>query len=325
MREFIDVTGKNEDEAIQKALTRLALDRDSVSVEVLERARKGFLGVGSSPAKIRVYYGPELEEKASAPVVTEEKTKAAKEPKKTAEKEPVSAPETAEISTSAEVESEEEHRPTVKELMNEPIRPVHAREERAERSGEGRRRRRRKGNKGEGESTSVSKTAPALVTEDLGEEIHDEKSDEIRAFLSGLLDHMGYSAIVRVYQTEKGRYKVILDGQGLGGLSGRRGETLDAMQQLTGYAVNRSGSRVRVQLDAEHYRAKREAALCQLARKTADKVVAGHRSFTLEPMNAYERHVIHMALQDVPNVSTHSTGIDPNRRVVVTYTRDEES
>ena len=149
--------------------------------------------------------------------------------------------------------------------------------------------------------------------------------DEIRAFLSGLLDHMGYSAIVRVYQTEKGRYKVILDGQGLGGLIGRRGETLDAMQQLTGYAVNRSGSRVRVQLDAEHYRAKREAALCQLARKTADKVVAGHRSFTLEPMNAYERHVIHMALQDVPNVSTHSTGIDPNRRVVVTYTRDEES
>ena len=110
----------------------------------------------------------------------------------------------------------------------------------------------------------------------------------------------------------------------MGALISRRGETLDAIQQLTSYAVNRTGGRVRVQLDAEGYRNKREQSLQHLARKVASKVTRYHRSVTLEPMNAYERHVIHVALQDVPGVTTHSTGVDPNRRVVVTYDRDKK-
>ena len=123
----------------------------------------------------------------------------------------------------------------------------------------------------------------------------------------------------------KGRYKVILEGKNLGALIGRRGETLDAIQQLTSYAVNRSGSgRVRVQLDAENYREKREQSLQHLARKVAAKVTKYRRSVTLEPMNAYERHVIHTALQDVPNVTTYSTGTEPNRRVIVAYDREKK-
>ena len=102
-------------------------------------------------------------------------------------------------------------------------------------------------------------------------------------------------------------------------------ETLDAIQQLTSYAVNRSGSgRVRVQLDAENYREKREQSLQHLARKVAAKVTKYRRSVTLEPMNAYERHVIHTALQDVPNVTTYSTGTEPNRRVIVAYDREKK-
>ena len=131
---------------------------------------------------------------------------------------------------------------------------------------------------------------------------------------------MGSSAQVKVYQPEEGRYKVILEGEKLGALIGRRGETLDAIQQLTNYSVNRSGEkRVRIHVDAENYRLKREQSLQALARKVAGKVVRTRRSTTLEPMNAYERHVIHTALQDVENVTTYSMGTDPNRRVIVAY------
>ena len=136
---------------------------------------------------------------------------------------------------------------------------------------------------------------------------------------------MDSPAQVKVTETEKGRYSVVLEGQKLGQLIGRRGETLDAIQQLTSYAVNRSGSgRVRVQLDAEGYREKREQSLQHLARKVAAKVVRYRRNFTLEPMNAYERHVIHTALQDVPGVTTYSTGTEPGRRVVVAYDKDKK-
>ena len=131
---------------------------------------------------------------------------------------------------------------------------------------------------------------------------------------------------MKVYQPEKGRYKVILEGEKLGALIGRRGETLDAIQQLTSYSVNRGGDkRVRVHVDAEDYRLKREESLCRLAHKVAAKVVKYRRSVTLEPMNAYERHVIHTALQDVENVTTYSMGTDPNRRVIVAYEKGQKN
>ena len=98
----------------------------------------------------------------------------------------------------------------------------------------------------------------------------------------------------------------------------------DAVQQLTSYSVNRTGgSRVRIQLDAENYRDRREKSLQHLANKVAAKVVKYRHSVTLEPMNAYERHVIHTALQDVPGVTTYSTGVEPSRRVIVAYDRDK--
>jgi spoIIIJ-associated protein len=106
----------------------------------------------------------------------------------------------------------------------------------------------------------------------------------------------------------------------MGALIGHRGETLDAIQQLTGYAVNRGRShRARIHVDAEGYRARREESLERLARKTAARVVKYRRNVTLEAMNAYERHVIHSALQDFAGVTTYSTGTEPNRRTVVAY------
>lgn len=286
MRDFIDVTGKTEDEAIKKALAQLNLDRFDVSVEVLERAKSGFLGIGAAPAKVRVYYGEEEEVVIPAPVVTEKAEKPQqprKEKKKPAEK--------TEKVAKAEKKTEKPAKAEKVEKLAAPVK---------------------------------EKAAPAAPVVELGEEVHDEKASAIRTFLSGLLQQMDVEAQIKVYLPEKGRYKVILEGENIGALIGRRGETLDAIQQLTSYSVNRTGGRARIQLDAEGYRDKREQSLQHLAHKVAAKVVKYRRSVTLEPMNAYERHVIHTALQDVAGVMTYSTGTDPNRRVIVAYDREKK-
>ena len=239
MLRYMESTGKNEEEAIQAALRTLGLDRDEISVEVLERAKSGFLGIGSSPARIRVTY------------------EAPDEPAPPAE-EPAPVPEAA---------------PVVEEEAVSPL---------------------------------------------------GDRAPAIEGFLTGLMAHMEVEASPRISMEADGSYHVELVGQDLGALIGRRGETLDAIQQLTSYAVNRGQSkRVRIHVDAENYRAKREESLERLARKVAGKVVKYRRNVTLEPMNAYERHVIHTALQDYPDVTTYSIGTEPNRRTVVAYARGE--
>lgn len=296
MIKFIDVTGKTEDEAIQSALAQLKMDRDDVSVEILERAKAGFLGIGSAPARVRVSYDDgKAEEVKSA-----EKPAAPKPEKKV---KPASAPKAVPM-YAPEVLQKKEPRAAKEERSGRP-----AREERRERAPRAERAER-----------PAPQPKPIV---DLGEECHDEKSEQIRAFLKGLLEHMDSAAEVKVYESEKGRYKVFLEGEKLGALIGRRGETLDAIQQLTNYSINRGSekNRARVQVDAENYREKREQSLERLAEKVAGKVTKYRRNVTLEPMNAYERHVIHTALQDTPSVTTFSIGTEPNRRVVVSYDR----
>ena len=252
MLKFIEVTGKNEDEAIAKGLAQLGLDRDDVSLEILERGKTGFLGIGSVPAKVKLTYEAPDEE---VEVVAEE---------------PAPAPVVEEVVVAAMAA------PVVEE------EPVEA-------------------------STPVE------------EVVDDDVAQAIVRFQSGLFTQMGVEATSRVTR-DGDTYQVVLQGDNMGALIGHRGETLDAIQQLTGYVVNRGRShRVRIHVDAEGYRARREEALQRLAHKTAAKVVKYRRNITLEAMNAYERHVIHAALQDVAGVSTFSTGTEPNRRTVVAY------
>ena len=263
MLQYIETTGKNEEEAINAALRKLGLDRDEVSVEVLERAKSGFLGIGGSPAKVKVTY--EVPD-APAPKAAEPKPA---EPKAEAPK-----TETPKV------------QPVKEEAPAAPVSRPKAEPKAAE-------------------------SAPA-----------GDRTEAITAFLTGLMAQMEVSAAPRIAMGEDGSYKVTLEGENLGALIGRRGETLDAIQQLTGYAVNHGQSkRVRIHVDAEGYRAKREESLERLARKVAGKVVKYRRNVTLEPMNAYERHVIHTALQDYDHVTTYSMGTEPNRRVVVAYER----
>ena len=259
MLKWIESTGKSEETAIEAALQTLGMDRDEVSVEILERAKSGFLGIGSTPARVKVTYEAPDEPEEAAPAPAAEPARPAAPVRETAPAEqPVPAPE-------------------------KPAAPLSA--------------------------------APAA---------DDGKAARIEAFLTGLLAHMGAQARPEIRVDENGTYQVELVGKDLGGLIGRRGETLDAIQQLTGYAVNHGQSRrVRIHVDAEGYRAKREESLVRLARKVAGKVVRYRRNVTLEPMNAYERHVIHTALQDTPDVTTYSIGTEPNRRTVVAYSRGE--
>ncbi len=207
MYKSIEAVGKTEDEAIAAALAQIGKDRDEVSVEILERSKSGFLGIGASPAKVKVSY----EYVESAVELTEN-------------------------------------------------------------------------------------------------------------FLTGLLERMGSNAVPKIEMTQSDRINVDLTGEKLGMLIGRRGETLDAIQHLTNAAVNRaSETRVHISIDAESYRSKREDSLQRLAEKVAGKVIKYKRNMTLEPMNSYERHIIHTALQDYEGVSTFSTGTEPNRRIVVAY------
>ena len=299
MIKFIDVTGKTEDEAIRSALAQLGMDRDDVSVEILERAKSGFLGIGSAPARVRVSYddgkAEEEAKPAPQPAAPKPEKKVESAPKAAA---PLFAPEVLQKKGGSAERSEKSARAPREDRRERTKRPERA--ERAERPA----------------------PQPKEIV-DLGEECRDEKSEQIRAFLKGLLEHMDSAAEIKVYESEKGRYKVFLEGEKLGALIGRRGETLDAIQQLTNYSINRGSekNRVRVQVDAENYREKREQSLERLADKVAGKVTKYRRNVTLEPMNAYERHVIHTALQDTPGVTTFSIGTEPNRRVVVSYDR----
>ena len=290
---FIDVTGKTEDEAVAAALAQLGMERDDVSVEILERAKKGFFGIGASPAKVRVTY--EVVEKPAPKPVEKKPVQAAPEPER--------KPEPARPAAAPAASVQEQRNPErVEKKRNDSPR----RERRPQRQPE----------------KTPEPAVPAAKPAEPGEPCDDEKARQITTFLAGLLEHMGSNAQVKVYLDPEGRYKVNLEGEKLGALIGRRGETLDAIQQLTNYSVNRGGEkRVRVHVDAENYRLKREQSLQHLARKVAAKVVKYKRSVTLEPMNAYERHVIHTALQDVESVTTYSMGTDPNRRVIVAYDR----
>ena len=281
---YIDVTGKTEDEALRKGLEQLGMDRDDVSVSILERAKTGFLGIGATPARIRITYGPEEAD--------------------------VAAPAEVKIIPETPAAPKAEPKPAVpaKPAAPKADKPRQDRQSRPDRSDRPR-------------PEKKERPAPVAPAIDLPE-CDDDNAKRIIAFVSGLLQHMDSAAEVKVYEVEKGRYKVILVGERLGQLIGHRGETLDAIQQLTNYSVNHGQSkRVRIHVDAENYRAKREQSLESLANKVAGKVLKYRRSVTLEPMNAYERHVIHAALQDKEGVTTYSVGTEPNRRVVVSYDR----
>jgi spoIIIJ-associated protein len=296
MEKTLIATGKSIDLAVEAALAQLGLSRDDVSVQVLQQAKAGFLGFGAQPAKVQVTY------EVPDPVVVPEKPKSAlgsaSRSNKTKVNNPAPAPEKKPEAPKVEKKPEAPKAEPKKEQPKKESKP------RTERKPE--------------KKAEAVKAEPKVYTP----AAEGSVEEKIEKFLKGLLEQMGSNAVPHCVKGEENTYKVELVGEDLGYLIGRRGDTLDAIQHLANYSVGRNvEGHIRINVDAEDYRAKREDSLSKYARKKAQQVLKARRRTTLEPMNAYERHVIHAALQDMENITTHSTGTEPNRRVVIEYVR----
>ncbi len=284
MEKTIVTTGKTIDLAIEAALNQLGLDRDSVSVQVLAQAKSGFLGFGASPAKVQVTYeAPDPE--PEAPKVALSSASRSKPKAKKVEAPKTEAPKAPKAEAPKAPKAEAPKAPKAEA----PKAP----------------------------KTETPKEPKVYAPAEPG-----SVEEKIEVFLKGLLEHMGSQAVPHAWKSEENTYMVELTGQDLGYLIGRRGDTLDALQHLCNYAINRGiEGHIRINVDAEDYREKREDSLRRYAVKKAQQVLKAHRRTTLEPMNAYERHVIHSALQDMERITTYSVGTEPNRRVVIEYVR----
>ncbi len=167
------------------------------------------------------------------------------------------------------------------------------------------------------ETAAETKSEPVVFEVPAG-----SSAEQAKTFIDGLLAKLGIQGEAFPSVTEEGNLLIDIRGEDMGAVIGRRGDTLDAIQYLTSLSINRGREEhIRVTLDTEGYRAKREESLQRLARKMAGKVLKYHKNMTLEPMNPYERRIIHAALQDYNGVTTYSTGTEPNRRVVVALER----
>ena len=296
MEKTLVATGKTIELAIASALTQLGLDRDSVSVQVLAQAKSGFLGFGAQPAKVQVTY----EAPDPAPQAPKSALSSASRSKPKAAA-PVQKPQVPQQEVpKQEVKKPEAPKPQKAEAPKPPKAPkVEAPKAPKEPKVEAPKAPR-----------EFVPAAPGSVEE------------KIEVFLKGLLEHMGSAAVPHAWKDGEDSYRVELTGEDLGYLIGRRGDTLDALQHLCNYSVNRSvDGHIRISVDAEDYRQKREESLRRYARKKAQQVLKAHRRTTLEPMNAYERHLVHATLQDMDRITTQSVGTEPNRRVVIEYVR----
>jgi len=295
MEKTIITTGKTIDLAIEAALNQLGLDRDSVSVEVLAQAKSGFLGLGAQPAKVQGTYEV-----------------------------PDPAPEAPKVALSSASRSKPKAKPPVEKKAEAPKAPAAPKAEPKKEApkAEPKKETPKPERKPKAEPKKEEVKAPKAEPKTYAPAEAGSVEEKIEVFLKGLLEQMGSDAVPHAVKTDSSNYKVELTGSDLGYLIGRRGDTLDALQHLANYSVGRNvEGHIRITVDAEDYREKREDSLRRYARKKAQQVLKARRRTTLEPMNAYERHVIHAALQDMENITTHSTGTEPNRRVVIEYVR----
>lgn len=286
--EYIRVSAKTVDDAITEASIQLETSSDNIEYEVVEKGSSGFLGFGSKPAVIMarkkegvsdVNFEEEIEIPVK-PAVKPISKPVAKSADKSAEKTPVKAPKKEAV---REIPVKE------KETVKEPVQ----------------------------ENEEVKKTKK--ISEGKTAVDKEEAIRRAEDFLKGTLNAMNMQVKINAYFDEEETLNVELDGDEMGVLIGKRGQTLDSVQYLTSLVVNKgNGAYVRVKVDTEDYRRRRKETLENLAKNIASKVKRTKKPVFLEPMNPYERRIIHSALQNNPYVSTHSEGEEPYRKVVVT-------
>ena len=312
----IETTGKTVEDAVKAGLRELGCDSSEVTIDVLHMGSPGLFGMFGKLAKVRLTVKEEdpildfdlsdINLSLNKPGKSAPKAKPERkvEEKKT-EVKPVETPKVEEKKAApAEEKPEIKEEKPVREKAEKPARKPRSEEKKAE------------------------KPAPAKKEEEHFEPSDPEKLGEAGKlaydFLKNVTEKMGVNVAIRVTE-EEDHLSVSMMGDTLGILIGRRGDTLDALQYLTSLQVNKHrDGYMRVSLDTENYRQKREEALSKLALRMAARARKTGRKVTLEPMNPYERRVLHSALQNNPYVTTHSEGEEPYRRVVITLKQDAE-
>lgn len=289
--------GVDVDAAVELALKELRLTRDEVNVEVLEESTKGFLGIGSKLAKVRVTPKDESADKVHKEKATFDDI----------DKILADLPENKVTEVPEEIR--EEYGKYEKEELED------ARRSAGTRASSGKKEKNRSKNRERNRHREPLKLDSTLLYDTKDLEI--VKDHPVEKFLREITSEMGVDLDFEL-KAGKDLVFVNVSGKDTGTIIGKRGQTLDAIQYLAGLVANKeTDDYVRVVIDAENYRAKREKTLVNLANRLAGKVERTNRSVTLEPMNPYERKVIHATLQGNPKVKTRSEGKDPYRRVII--------
>lgn len=281
MKGSIRVSAKTLDDAITEALIQLGVTSDRLEYEVIEKGSAGFLGIGMKQAVIEAWKKEEEPEITAEDIIKEE-FRAERKPEAPKKKEkPARVKEEAKAEPAAEVK---------KETAAEP-------------------------------AAALEEAAPVKKEVELAK-VEDQTIEAVSQFINDTLKAMNVEVKTSASIDEDGALCIDMEGEHMGILIGKRGQTLDALQYLANRVANKhQDGYVRVKLDTENYRARREETLKHLAKNIAHKVKRNRRPVALEPMNPYERRIIHSALQSDPYVTTHSEGEEPYRKVVVTLKR----
>ena len=288
MKGSIRVSAKTLDDAITEALIQLGVTSDKLEYEVIEKGSAGFLGIGMKQAVIEAWRKEEKEPEPDIREIIKEEM-ALKPEKETEKKEPV------------QPKKEKKDKVPAAEKQEKPVKEKPVKEKAVK------------------EDTAAENTpAPVKEKQELAK-VEDQTIKAVEEFVQDTLKAMNMDVEITSSIDEDGALCVDMKGEHMGILIGKRGQTLDALQYLANRVANKhQDGYVRVKLDTENYRARREETLKYLAKNIAHKVKRNRRPVALEPMNPYERRIIHSALQSDPYVTTHSEGEEPYRKVVVT-------
>ena len=298
MKGSIRVSAKTLDDAITEALIQLGVTSDKLEYEVIEKGSAGFLGIGMKQAVIEAWRKEEEEPEPDIREIIKE-----------------------EMSFSLDKENE-------KKEQIQPKKEKKERREKKEKFSSQEKKEKPAKEKTVKENTVKEQAAEAPESEAPVKEkqelakVEEQTIKAVEEFVKDTLKAMNMEVEIASSIDEDGALCVDMKGEHMGILIGKRGQTLDALQYLANRVANKhQDGYVRVKLDTENYRARREETLKHLAKNIAHKVKRNRRSVALEPMNPYERRIIHSALQSDPYVTTHSEGEEPYRKVVVTLKR----
>ena len=288
-REEITVSAKTLDDAITEALVQLGVTSDRLEYDVIEKGSAGFLGIGMKQAVIRAWRKEEPQEE-TVDEIAEEFIKEA-------------------VPSDITLDIKEEKEPRKPKKENREPKKASQKQVRKE-------------TKKEYRKENKSEEKPEIKRETELARVEDATVAECENFLRSVLHAMHMEVELHSEVDEEGTLAIEMKGDNMGILIGKRGQTLDSLQYLTNRVANKmQAGYVRVKLDTEDYRRRRKETLENLAKNIAHKVKRTRKPITLEPMNPYERRIIHSALQGDKNVTTHSEGEEPYRRVVVTLVR----